>query len=192
MAATPTLISQAIVSIDEYLHTRYRPDCHYVDGQLEERRPPEGEYTPQQIEELFVGEYEHNKLQKLLLIWLFQHEGEWHIECVPEQRIHVSQTRIRVCDVCVLRADAPREQVTLTPPLLCIEIMSPKDRLSRARIVLEDYRLMGVPNIWLINPFRRVAYTYDSTGLHDAHIDRIEVPDSPIHILLADMLSQIF
>jgi Uma2 family endonuclease len=192
MAATPTLISQATVSIDEYLHTRYRPDCDYVDGHLEERRPPDGEYTPQQIEELFVGEYEHNKLQAQMAYWFIANEKEWRIDTVTEQRIHVSPTRIRVCDVCVLRADAPREQVTLTPPLLCIEIMSPKDRISCAKIVLEDYRLMGVPNIWLINPFRRVAYTCDSTGLHDAPIDRMQVPNSPIHILLADMLSQIF
>lgn len=39
-----------------------------------------------------------------------------------------------------------------TPPLIVIEILSPEDRVSRYKERLEDYRRMGVPNIWVIDP----------------------------------------
>ena len=38
----------AVVSIEEYLSTSYRPDCDYVDGEVRERN---------------LGEYPHSNLQ---------------------------------------------------------------------------------------------------------------------------------
>jgi Uma2 family endonuclease len=195
MATTTTLPAQTEISREGYLKTTYRPDCDFVDGRLAHRRPPEGEYTEQEIEELFVGEWEHNRLQILLGAWFVAHEFEWPISAVTEQRMDVSPTRIRVCDVCVLRSDAPRESVTITPPFLCIEIMSPTDRLSRAKVVLDDYRRMGVPHIWLIDPFHRKAWVYnasgDASGLTEVPVERMAIPDSPVYIPLGDMLTRI-
>jgi len=179
------------VPIEEYRNTMYRPDCDFVDGFLVHRRPPEGFYTEQERKELFVGEREHNRLQKLLLLWFATYESQWDVEGLPEQRIDVSATRARVCDVCVLRADAPRESVIQTPPLLCIEILSPTDRLPRAEIVLEDYRLMGVPHIWLIDPIQRKAWIYDANGLREVPATRLEIPNSPIHVPLAELLDKV-
>ncbi len=51
MAHTSTLLS-----IDEYLHTSYSPDVHFVDGQLVERH---------------LGEYEHARLQTILGAFFF-------------------------------------------------------------------------------------------------------------------------
>ena len=179
------------ITIEEYRNNIFRPDCDFVDGFLIHRRPPEGHYTEQEAKELFVGEYEHNKQQKLLMVWFVANELQWDAECLPEQRIDVSPVRARVCDVCVLRADAPRESVILTPPLLCIEIFSPKDRLSRAKIVLHDYHLMGVPHVWLIDPIKRKAWTYDANGLTEVPATRLEVPNSPIYVPLAELLDKI-
>lgn len=36
----------------------------------------------------------------------------------------MGRNRVRICDLAILRADAPREKVTETPPLLCIEILA--------------------------------------------------------------------
>ncbi len=99
---------------------------------------------------------------------------------MTEQRIQVSADRIRICDLVLLRADAPREKVTRTPPLLCIEILSPEDRLPRAQVVFADYQSMGVPNVWLIDPLRKAAYTFDATGLHIADASRLAIPGTPI------------
>src|SRR5581483_9792903 len=97
----------ALLSIEEYLRTSYKPDVDFVDGHIEERH---------------LGEYEHGKVQG----WIFQifnmRAKEWATDAVLEQRIRVAAGRVRICDVVVLRADAPRERVTVTPPLICIAI----------------------------------------------------------------------
>jgi hypothetical protein len=45
-------VSQPVrIPVEEYLATSYRPDCDYVDGEIEERN---------------VGEFDHSFLQGLL------------------------------------------------------------------------------------------------------------------------------
>ena len=40
MNAVPTM-----VSVDEYLHTAYHPDCDYVDGVVEDRNVGEKDHS---------------------------------------------------------------------------------------------------------------------------------------------------
>ncbi len=162
MATSPVLIS-----IEEYLHTSYHPDADFVDGEIEERN---------------LGEYEHAKLQTLIAFLFTANEDDWGTDAIVEQRIRVNSSRVRVCDIAILRADTPHEPVTATPPLLCIEIMSPEDRLSRAKLVLADYFAMGVANIWLIDPIRRAAYTFGAAGLQEADLTNLNVAGTPIRV----------
>ena len=155
----------ALLPIDRYLNRSYRPDVDFVDGEIERRN---------------LGEFDHARLQTLLSAFFFANEAAWHIQTVIEQRIRVSPTRVRIADLAILRADAPRERVTETPPLICIEILSRKDRLSRVLPRLLDYRTMGVPNIWLIDPLRRSAHTFDREGLHHADLTQLTVPNTPV------------
>jgi len=171
MATAPPLLS-----IEEYLRTSYHPDADYVDGEIEERN---------------LGEYEHARLQLLIGSFFYAHEKDWNIQGVVEQRIRINSSRIRIADLAILRADAPREKVTETPPLICIEIMSPEDRLSRARQVLADYFAMGVPNIWLIDPIRRSAHIFNATGLHEADPTNLTVPNTPIRLDLTEAFAAI-
>jgi len=171
MATSPTLLS-----IDEYLRTSYHPDADYVDGEIEERH---------------LGEYEHARLQSMISAIFDKSEDLWQIEVAVEQRIRVKPTRVRICDVAILKVDAPHEPVTATPPLLCIEILSPEDRLPRAKLVLADYLAMGVQNIWLIDPLRRGAFTYDADGLHIADPANLTVAGTPIHVDLTDAFERL-
>lgn len=171
MATTPTLLS-----IDQYLRTSYRPDADYVDGEIEERN---------------LGEFEHATFQSAISGWFWPRRAEWAIHPVVEQRIRVAGTRVRIADIAILRANAPREKVTQTPPLICIEILSPEDRLTRAKEVLADYLAMGVQNVWLIDPIRRTASTFDATGLHEADPTRLTVPNTPIHLDLTEAFAAI-
>ena len=166
----------ALISIHDYLHTSYKPDVDFIDGELRTRN---------------LGEYEHGKIQG----WIFQifnlHAKEWATDAVVEQRIRVSAERVRICDVAVLRANTPRERVTVTPPLVCVEILSPEDRLSRAREVLSDYLRMGVPNIWLIDPVYRSAWTFDAAGLHEADPAHLTVQNTPIVVDLTEAFASL-
>lgn len=164
------------LSMDEYLRTSYKPDVDFVDGEREERN---------------LGKYEHAKIQGLIATLFNTNEDAWEADAVVEQRIRVSAKRVRICDVAVLRADAPLEEVTATPPLICIEILLPEDRLARAEIVLGDYREMGVANIWLIDPMRRVAYTFGEGGLQRADAARLSVAGTAIEMDLAALFARL-
>ena len=67
--------------------------------------------------------------------------------------------------MCLLTLAGPRDPVTITPPLLCVEILSPEDRLPRVAARMQDFLTMGVLNIWVIDPAQRLAYTYTAAGL---------------------------
>jgi Uma2 family endonuclease len=127
-----------------------------------------------------LGEFDHGHLQGLLFSWFLERLTTTRLIPVVEQRIRVSERNIRICDVAVVSADSPREQVTTSAPAICIEILSPEDRIARAELVLSDYREMGVPNVWLIDPFRRAAYFFNDSGLHHA-------VDNTLHITGADL-----
>jgi Uma2 family endonuclease len=169
--------ASTLISIEEYLRTSYHPDCDYVDGEIQERN---------------LGEREHARLQAVLSAWLFNHESAWNVYALVEQRIRVAPRRVRIADICLVRRDAPREQVIVTPPLLCIEILSPEDRLPRAARVMEDYARMGVPNLWLLDPRDpndRVAYIYASEGLLKLTTDRLAIPDTEIYVDLPTLFA---
>lgn len=170
MAAAPHLP----ISVSEYLHTSYRPDCDYVDGVIEERN---------------LGELEHSELQDEIQAWFRRHRQEWGVHAYPELRVRVSATRYRVADICVISRNAPREAVIQTAPVAIIEILSPEDRHSRYAGRLEDYRRMGVKNIWVIDPARREGFNCSSGSWIESM--SFAVANSPIHIDLAAIFAAI-
>lgn len=150
----------ALMTIEQYLHTSYSPDVDFVDGHIEERA---------------LGEFDHGHLQGLFFNWFLQRMVTTGLVPCNELRIRVSPYRVRICDVAAVARSSKREQVAVTPPVVCIEILSPEDRLPRAEIVLSDYRAMGVPNIWLIDPVRRAAYIFNQDGLYHAHDNILQI-----------------
>jgi Uma2 family endonuclease len=166
----------AFVSVEEYLHTVYEPECDYVDGQIEERN---------------VGEYDHGLLQLWLGTLFMNHRSDWNVRVVTDVRTQVKFTRYRCPDVLVLRADAPREQILTHPPLIAIEILSPEDRLSRFRVKIEDYIAFGVENIWIIDPATRSAMTADRFGMHPVESGELAVHETPIRVDLKELFAEL-
>ncbi len=139
--ATQPLIPHKI-TVKEYLATVYRPDCDYVDGEVQERN---------------LGEIDHSRLQRKILVYLSRFE-QIGTEAFPEQRVQVSPTRFRIPDVCVILGE-PDGQILRKPPFLCIEVLSPEDRMSRVEQRVQDYLNMGVPHIWVVNPQTKMAHS---------------------------------
>jgi Uma2 family endonuclease len=150
------------ISVREYLTTAYSPDCDYVDGVVEERN---------------LGERDHAKLQGAVFACFYNRRKEWSIHVFPEQRVQVSPTRFRVPDVCVVAGPEPDEQILRTPPLICIEILSPEDRLSKVRERVDDYLHFGVPYVWLLEPRTRKAYRCTAAGMLEVDELRTERPE---------------
>ncbi len=109
----------------------------YVDGVLEERN---------------VGEMDHATVQKLILLALSKFEEAAGVYAIQEVRVQVSETRFRVPDVCLVSANNILPEIVQEPPLLCVEVLSPKDTLSRMPNRCMDYVTIGVSQVWIFNP----------------------------------------
>jgi len=160
------------VSLKEYLNTSYRPDCDYLDGELLERN---------------VGEWDHSRLQMLLSQYLFSREKQWGIVVVPEQRVQVKARRFRVPDITVIAGDPPAGPIITKPPFLCIEILSPSDRLTEMQERIDDYISFGVRYVWLINPRTRQTYVYTSAGIREVRDGVLTTENPEIRVLLDEL-----
>ena len=138
------------VPVEVYLCSSYEPDAEYVDGRIEERP---------------MGEFDHASWQAAILNRFWQHEREWDIRVMPSLRIKVAATRYRVPDVTVLDRDRPIEQIITHPPLAVFEVLSPEDRIQCLKLKLEDYRAMGIQEIWVIDPQDSTFYRYEDLQL---------------------------
>jgi Uma2 family endonuclease len=72
-----------------------------------------------------------------------------------------------VPDVCVALGPEPDEQIFTTPPFLCIEILSPEDRIGRVQETIDDYLRFGVRYVWLIDPYQRRAWIYTQDEIRE-------------------------
>ena len=140
------------VSLEEYLSTVYDPDCEYVDGELIERN---------------MGEIDHSALQTIIAAFLYNQRHESGIHVFTELRVQVAATRYSIPDICVTGKKA-RGRILREPPLLCIEILSPEDRVGRMELKIDDYLAFGVRHIWLIDPRRRKAWSYTNEGKRES------------------------
>jgi Uma2 family endonuclease len=59
----------------------------------------------------------------------------------------------------------PIEQIITHPPLAVFEILSPEDTLQRLKRRLEDYRIMGIEEIRVIDPQDSAFYRYEDGQL---------------------------
>ena len=138
------------VPVEVYLCSSYEPDAEYVDGRVEERP---------------MGEFDHSSWQQAIQRWFLQHQMEWGIRVRPGLRVKVAATRYRVPDVIVLDRSRPIELIITHPPLAVFEVLSPENRVQRLKLKLEDYRAMGIPEIWVIDPQNSTFYRYEDLQL---------------------------
>jgi len=114
-----------------------------------------------------VGEFDHARLQMLLSRYLCDREKQWGILVVVEQRVQVASNRFRIPDISVLLGP-PASGIVTEPPLLCIEILSPRDRIREMQERIDDYLNFGVLYVWVIDPKTRRAYVYTADGIREA------------------------
>ena len=135
----PLYRSERYIPVEKYLRTMYHPDRDYVDGHLEIRN---------------VGTWEHGDWQSALLMYLRTHAREWGVYAVVECRLQVRPDNFRIPDVMVVSRNNKPEPIIRDAPLLCIEVLSPKDTVKRILYRVEDYIAMGVKAVWVLDPKR--------------------------------------
>ncbi len=161
-----------LIPVGEYLGSTYRPDVDYVDGQIEERN---------------VGDYDHADVQSQLLFLLRTHELEWNARVIVEARVQVSAMRYRIPDVCVMSADVPRSAIIAHPPILCIEVLSPRDSVAAMRRRAQDYFDMGVGTVWIFDPTTRTAYVCTPDGMDERKDGTLSVHGSMVQLAISEV-----
>jgi Uma2 family endonuclease len=166
------MATSVLVPVSEYLRSSYEPDCDYVDGEVQERN---------------LGETDHSDMQGQLLELLRSPANKVHLRANPEIRVQTGPTRFRVPDVCIRRVPTVREQVIRQPPLLCIEVLSPEDRMSRMRERVRDFLGMGVLEVWVFDPQDRSVMVFAGDTMVEHRAGKLTVPDTPAVLELADV-----
>ena len=167
--ATPVLIP-----VEEYLRTVYRPDCDYIDGEVQERN---------------MGERPHARLQGFFLRYFYPFEEQYNIETLPEQRLQISATRYRIPDIMLVSLSDPDPKIIRTAPMLCIEILSSEDRMRRVQQRLDDYAALGVQNMWVVDPWRETAFSAGPDAVLHEQRERLSVTGTTISVTVPQIFA---
>jgi len=174
MATQP--ITKPLISVEEYLSTTYRPDCEYKDGIIEERN---------------LGEFDHSFLQAVIATLFTNKIAEWGVFALTEQRVQLGPRRFLIPDVTVLRVGSKRERILTHPPLIAIELMSPKDTLRNAEKKSYEYLDFGIEHIWIVDPIRRVAYRATRSGLETVPSGQLTISETPILVSVPELFERL-
>ncbi len=137
------------VSLETYLNTRYRPDCDFVDGELQGRNNC---LQP------------HSAAMAMLGGMLFPDAQSAGMRAALSCRVKIHETRYRVADICVYKpmpADTEAEVV----PALCVEVVSVEQSVTDMTERVADYLMLGVADVWLWDPARRQAWVATEDGI---------------------------
>jgi Uma2 family endonuclease len=162
--------TKVLMDVAEYLRTSFDgADCEYLDGEIVERN---------------MGELPHGDLQLTLGLLLRKMRGKLGIRVVPEIRIQINPRRYRVADLAVFRDDNIGTGIPTVPPLLCVEILSPEDRMVRMTPKVQEYLGIGVEWVWVIDPQERRALCYSQNNRGGAACDVLRTENPAIEIPL--------
>jgi Uma2 family endonuclease len=162
------------VSVEEYLRSDPQPDMDYADGVMEERN---------------LGELEHSSLQRYLDALFYQKRQAWQIDAYPELRVQVALGRYRVPDICVMPLQWKKTSIVREAPLLCLEIKSAEFTLKRERNRAQDYLAMGVREVWIFDPEKRVAYVLRGETMTEQREGLLKLAGTAIELDLAALFA---
>jgi Uma2 family endonuclease len=123
------------------------------------------------VVERHMGDRPHSLVQSNVLFSLCRRYAQLFVW--PGQRVRtIPNRRSRIPDVCVTLED-PGTDVFETAPLIAIEILSRRDEMSDVLEKLDEYRAFGVPHVWVIDPRRKKAFTYEGGPLEESEADAL-------------------
>lgn len=139
------MASTVFVPVEEYLQELDNTFCEYVDGVLIDKPVPT---------------WMHAALQAWISALIMRQCPKYIAGGEVHSRLR--ETEFRLPDVAVqLRDIARKERYAEQPLVLCVEILSPEDRLGATFAKCERYHDWGVPTCWVIDPVKRRAWSYE-------------------------------
>src|ERR1700733_7178198 len=160
----------ATVSVEDYLRRTEKPYCEYVDGVL---------YPKAMATKL------HALIQFMLQVLLRRQE----MTVLAEEHCRLSSTKYLIPDV--IAAPVLEGPYATEPVLLCVEILSPEDRVGAMLAKCEQYHAWGVPFCWVIDPEKQTAWQYHS-GIEPEHVSRTgTLTAGQLNVSLEDLFAEL-
>ena len=173
------MATTAMVTVEEYLRNPEYKYCEYLDGIIKDKYPT--------VEGVPLVSNVHGALVGLIIRWFGEHAKEWRVKSGPEFTTAVAPNRFRLPDVSVIPF-GPMDEFQMTPPLIVIEVLSPSHSASDLLRKLQDYALMGIPNVWIIDPETRTGRSVRGTEMVETR--RFAVAGTPIYLELERLFAQ--
>jgi Uma2 family endonuclease len=158
---------------EDYLRMTFEHDAEFVHGEIVERAMPD---------EI------HSAIQFLILLRFGGLLHSYPLYPRPEIRMKVAQNAYRIADIAVFAGRRP-QPVPETPPFVVVEILSKDDRYLDLMQKLEEYRVWGVANIWVIDPSTKRFSRYTERGLEN--VSSLSLPDYPFQLTPAELFADL-
>lgn len=130
-------------SVEEYLRRTEKPNAEYIDGVV---RPK------------LLATTAH----ALLVFFVVQQLRRQGLDALPEVTVRLSPTKYFIPDA-IAAEQIPCPYPT-EPVFLCVEVLSPEDRLGPTLAKCEEYHAWGVPHCWVLDPLKQIAWDYPRGG----------------------------
>jgi Uma2 family endonuclease len=172
--ASLQMATRAQITADQYLDMTFEYEAEYVRGEVVHRAMPDRL---------------HATIQFRILMAIGRLIQSFALFPYPELRMRLEAGVFRIPDVSLFEGQAPLEDVPSKPPLLVIEILSKDDRHHDLMEKLEEYRVWGVPNIWVVDPHSRRLALYVEAGLR--YVSSLDLPGYPFELKPAVLFSDL-
>jgi len=174
MLCFPQMATKAEITAEQYLHMTFEHDAEFVRGEIVERSLPN---------------YIHGKIAFLIAQALVPVTRSHPLYPCFEVRMQVAPDVYRIPDVSVFAGEEPKQSVPSAPPLLVTEIISKDDRYYDLMEKLEEYRVWGVPNIWVVDPMAQRLSIYTEFALQN--VSSLALADYPFELTPAALFSDL-
>jgi Uma2 family endonuclease len=174
MLSFPQMATKALITAEQYLHMTFEHDAEFVRGEIVERAMPDKL---------------HSRIQFLILMAIGRLIQSYPLFPYPELRLRLEPRVFRIPDVSVFAGEDTKQSVPSSPPFLVIEILSKDDLHHNLMEKLEEYRLWGVPNIWVVDPLSKRFAIYTELGLQ--YVSSLALADYPFELTPSVLFSDL-
>ena len=177
-----TMSVEALISLEEYLHTSYDPDVEYVDGLLVERNV--GDWLASTVQSNLIFALRSRYPQKLV-------EQDRVFAIIAPQGATPVVATLKYLEENKVPLLFPYQGSTVTRGRRwVVQGMMVSDRMSKMIEKLEEYDRKAIRNIWLIDPRLRKVAVYSSGVLNEVRGRRIATSCEPLFELSGDEIFQ--
>ena len=160
--------------------------AEYLAMHFPEREP---EYVRGKLRDKPTPDWIHGMLQARLCWMLLAALQPLGFNVGSEVRCKLGEENFRLPDVAVFPPGQPTDLLPDSPPFVAVEIVSKDEKYTELLEKLEDYRTWGIPNIWVVDPWRKRLSVFDQSGLRN--VDALSLPEQKFETGVDELLKDL-